>query len=130
MEYIYFSSHRDLELPRPANNLDVVRCTVTFDTTEELRKGVAALSVGFTEGLGGVGRMLNGFDPTFGEFLILDDIIILVERPLTLILNYRICYSWLYFHKQVSLSTRKLQRQLLMFIIIEALFCLCWLTLG
>ena len=35
--------------------------SVVFDTPEELKKGVAALSVGFTEGKGGVGQMLNGF---------------------------------------------------------------------
>ena len=34
---------------------------MVFDTPEELKKGVAALSVGFTEGKGGVGQMLNGF---------------------------------------------------------------------
>ena len=51
--------------PRPAHNIDIVRCCVTFDTPASLRKGARALSNAFSFGATnksrGVGRIKNGF---------------------------------------------------------------------
>ena len=35
--------HRDLPKPRPAHNIDVVRCLATFDTVDDMRKGFDVL---------------------------------------------------------------------------------------
>ena len=53
--------HRYMAKPRPATNIDIVRCCVTFKTVAALRKGVAALVRAFGNGCGGVGRVKNGF---------------------------------------------------------------------
>ena len=51
--------------PRPAHNIDIVRCCVTFDSPASLRKGARALSKAFSFGASnkssGVGRIKNGF---------------------------------------------------------------------
>jgi len=56
--------HRYETKPRPALNIDVVRCCVTFDDPEALKKGVLAVVEHFNtsgNGTGGIGRIKNGF---------------------------------------------------------------------
>jgi ankyrin repeat protein len=56
--------HRNEPVPRPASNIDVVRCCVTFDDPEALKKGVLAVVEHFNtsgHGTGGIGRIKNGF---------------------------------------------------------------------
>jgi ankyrin repeat protein len=56
--------HRYAQKPRPALNIDIVRCCVTFDDVASMRKGIEALLTAVSQGgggAGGVGRVKNGF---------------------------------------------------------------------
>ena len=53
--------HRYAAKPRPALNIDIVRCCVTFDDVASLRSGVSALVAAVVRDGGGVGRVKNGF---------------------------------------------------------------------
>ena len=56
--------HRYHTKPRPALNIDVVRCCVVFDTPDALKAGVAALVDHFNTcggGAGGLGHVQNEF---------------------------------------------------------------------
>lgn len=53
--------HRYEAKPRPAHNIDILRCCVTFEDVVSMRKGIEALVALAREGCGGVGRVKNGF---------------------------------------------------------------------
>ena len=53
--------HRYQTKPRPALNIDILRCCVTFDDVRSMRDGVEALVALARKGRGGVGRVKNGF---------------------------------------------------------------------
>ena len=53
--------HRYEKKPRPAHNIDIVRCCVTCEDPAALMKVIAALSEEFSNGKSGVGRVKNGF---------------------------------------------------------------------
>ena len=52
--------HRNEPKPRPALNIDIVRCCVTFDDVESLKKGIDAINLGFQNGESGI---LLAFEP-------------------------------------------------------------------
>ena len=53
--------HRYATKPRPALNIDIVRCCVTFNDVASLRRGVEAVVAAVARDGGGVGRVKNGF---------------------------------------------------------------------
>ena len=54
--------HRYEPVPRPAHNIDIVRCCVTCANVASLTSVIAAVAEGFSKGgKGGVGRIKNGF---------------------------------------------------------------------
>ena len=53
--------HRYLAKPRPAHNIDILRCCVTFPDVSSMRGGIKALVALARKGTGGVGRVKNGF---------------------------------------------------------------------
>ena len=59
--------HRYEPKPRPALNIDIVRCCVTFGTPKLLINGVNALVTAFNTSGGGIGRIKNGFALTKEE---------------------------------------------------------------
>ena len=50
-----------LDKPRPAHNIDILRCCVTFPDAKSMRKGIESLVALAWKGVGGVGRVKNGF---------------------------------------------------------------------
>ena len=59
--------HRNEPKPRPASNIDIVRCCVTFDNVASFTKGIDAINLGFQNGESGIGRIKNGFALTEEE---------------------------------------------------------------
>ena len=53
--------HRYEAKPRPAHNIDILRCCVTFEDVASMRKGIEGLVALARKGCGGVGRVKNGF---------------------------------------------------------------------
>ena len=53
--------HRYEKKPRPAHNIDIVRCCVTCEDAAVLMRVIVALREGFSNGKSGVGRVKNGF---------------------------------------------------------------------
>ena len=53
--------HRYEQKPRPAHNIDIIRCCVTCENAASLTKVIAALAEGFSSSKSSVGRIKNGF---------------------------------------------------------------------